>query len=200
MDPQAAKSRVHAKARVRAEALAKRDAFSAAEVAARSAVICARLNALPAVAEAAVLCGYAAIRGEVSVEAVLRAALAAGHTVALPRVVPGKLELLLHAVTDLAALVPGPYSIPEPPADAPIIDPADVSVFLVPGVAFDAHGGRLGYGAGYYDRLLHLTRALRIGVAHGFQVCPSLPTGPHDIHMDLVVTEERVIDCTTIFR
>jgi 5-formyltetrahydrofolate cyclo-ligase len=65
---------------------------------------------------------------------------------------------------------------------------------VVPGIAFDAHGARIGFGAGYYDRLLpHLPGAYRLALAYDFQVQDSLPTEPHDIAMHAVVTPDRTL-------
>ncbi len=88
----------------------------------------------------------------------------------------------------------GPMSIREP-AEADIVKPADVSVWIVPGLAFTASGSRLGYGGGWYDRFLTSScrGSLKIGVAHAFQLVEELPEEPHDIRLDRIVT-----DCTNL--
>ena len=88
-----------------------------------------------------------------------------------------------------------PFGYRQPIAGSPEIDAAQMDVWIVPGVAFDADGHRLGHGTGYYDRLLARARpvAQRIGVATERCIFPSIPSEPFDVQMDLVVTEKRVI-------
>jgi len=98
---------------------------------------------------------------------------------------------MFHAVKnpDLE-LVPGAFGILEPSPTLPVVDLAKIDVFLCPGLAFDSHGGRLGRGRGYYDRLLARARpdAYKIGVCFPHQLVPETFTEPHDIHMDLVIS------------
>ena len=86
------------------------------------------------------------------------------------------------------------YGFEQPVADAPLVDPDDVGVVLVPGLAFDRQGGRLGRGAGYYDRLLPSfpAAACRVGVVPGRLVVEVLPTDPHDVPMTHLATEQGV--------
>ena len=91
----------------------------------------------------------------------------------------------------------GPHGVPEPTAWQ-AVNPQTVDLVVVPGMAFDAHGGRLGYGKGYYDRILATCRAAccKIGVGHAWQVVAGdLPLTGHDVRMDLIVTDGGVIDC-----
>jgi len=76
----------------------------------------------------------------------------------------------------------------EPAADLPVVDSAALNVVLVPGVAFDRRGGRLGFGGGYYDRLLPTTPALRVGVTYDECLADALPCDEHDQRMDWIVT------------
>jgi 5-formyltetrahydrofolate cyclo-ligase len=103
---------------------------------------------------------------------------------------------------DAAELRPGDllaattYGPKEPTPRTPV-DPGGVDVVIAPGLAFDAKGYRLGYGGGHYDRYLPRLRpeSLRLGIAFHFQVVPSVPHGPDDQTLDLVVTERETIDC-----
>ena len=81
----------------------------------------------------------------------------------------------------------------EPLENAAIVPPQDVDVVLVPGLAFDPKGQRLGYGQGFYDRLLLHMRALRVGLAFDFQLLAEVPSFPHDLPVDCVVTDHRVL-------
>jgi 5-formyltetrahydrofolate cyclo-ligase len=107
------------------------------------------------------------------------------------RVNPGK-RLSLHAFS--SATLRNRYGILEPPADQPELDPGVVDVALVPGLVFDARGTRLGFGAGFYDRLLSSLRAgvPIIGVTRDALVVPELPSEAHDVLMTHLVTESGV--------
>ena len=106
--------------------------------------------------------------------------------IALPRV-DGN-DLVLHWVAGPDDLVKGCFGILEPPASTPVADPNKLDLILVPGVAFDRQGGRLGRGRGYYDRLLAGTSAFKVGVCFDWQIVPEVPREAHDIRMDAVVT------------
>ena len=112
--------------------------------------------------------------------------------IALPRVVGD--ELIFHWVTDRAELLPGKFGIPEPRAEA---SPAgnEFDLILVPGLAFDLRGGRLGRGKGYYDRFLAEAHGLRAGVCFDDQIVGDVPLEPHDLRMDFVVTPSSVYRC-----
>ena len=95
------------------------------------------------------------------------------------------------------ALAEGPHGVPEP-EHWQAVDPQRVDLVIIPGMAFDRHGGRLGYGKGYYDRILATCRrnCCKIGIGYAWQVVPEpLPLDNHDVRMDLLVTEAGVIDC-----
>jgi 5-formyltetrahydrofolate cyclo-ligase len=126
----------------------------------------------------------------------LASALELGKTAAVPRVNLEKRMLDIHAVCDLAREVaPGYRGIPEPTADCPPVPLASIDWVLVPGVAFDVRGHRIGYGGGYYDRLLPaLPRsAARIAGAFELQIVDEVPTAPHDLALDAIITESRTI-------
>ena len=174
------------------------------EACARAAAL--RLLALPELAPApGCVSGYVAIRGELDPALALEAARAAGFVVALPRIEtrwPPRLRF--HRVTGEADLGDGPHGLKEPFPSCPEVPVGGIDVMLVPGLAFDAAGRRLGYGGGYYDvagrelraRAPSRTRppALMIGLAYDFQVVASCPADERDVAVDLVVTESRVLD------
>jgi 5-formyltetrahydrofolate cyclo-ligase len=104
-------------------------------------------------------------------------------------------SIILHQVSATDQLAPGRFGIREPSPDAPIVTPQDVRVFLCPGIAFNSRGIRLGRGGGYYDRLLAARSddSLAIGVCCESQIFDTIPADPHDIHMDMIVTERRLL-------
>ncbi len=183
------------KASLRAEILARRNALSAEEVQAHSSKIAGVLCALPGYNAASTISCYCAFGNEVQTADLIRHALAQGKRVALPRTQRNTRRVTLHLISDLDQLLPGPFGIPEPLADAPLLHPAEVEVFIVPGSVFDAAGNRIGYGAGYYDTLLAESTGWRIAPCYTFQVAAQVPAGKHDMPMDLLVTESGVVDC-----
>lgn len=144
---------------------------------------------------------YDPIRGEVGTEVIAAAALAVGKRLALPRVQRQPRRLWLHAYPgDPGSLVTGAYGILEPDPSWPLVAYGEVDMVVVPGLAFDHAGTRLGYGGGYYDRLLPDLRAANpavrlIGLAYGFQVVNALPRDPHDVAVDGVCTEPGTLSC-----
>jgi 5-formyltetrahydrofolate cyclo-ligase len=185
-----------AKLALRRQALAARDGLPADARAAASAAIADRIAALPSFAGARTVLLTLAFRSEWDTLPLVRAALAAGKTVAVPRVDAGSRMLALHAIADPARdVAPGHQDIPEPLPHCPRVAADAVDWVLVPGVTFDRAGRRLGYGGGYYDRLLPQLppRAARVAGAFAMQVVDRVPTGPHDIAVDAIVTEAETI-------
>lgn len=145
--------------------------------------------------QAGCVAGYVAVGDELDPRALLSEAHARGKRVALPRVeAPG--EMSLRDWSPGQALVPGALGILEPAADTPVVKPDAVGLYLLPGLAFDAHGGRLGYGGGFYDRLLaHAPDAVRMGLCFAVQRVVDLPVQDHDVRVQWLVTEEGVTRC-----
>jgi 5-formyltetrahydrofolate cyclo-ligase len=144
---------------------------------------------------ARVVLAYAALRFELDPSHAVAQAAAAGKTVLLPRMLPESGELSLHVYKPGDELTESGFGVREPLADSERIAPERVDLVLVPAIAFDARGYRLGYGKGFYDRLLPtLVRAERIGLAFELSLLPQLPNEDHDIAVQRVVTEKRVIE------
>lgn len=195
--PQDAPDAPATKATLRRRILARRDALDPAARAERSAAIVARLASMAAFQRARSVLAYASFGSEPDTWPFLRAVLAEGRTLLLPRVDRGARRLVLHRVVDLTRdLAPGTWGIPEPlPGRCPALAVPAADVVLVPGVAFDRTGGRLGYGGGYYDRLLAAWPGPRpplIAPAFELQLVDAVPLGPGDHRVDRVVTETRV--------
>ncbi|MCA1784111.1 MAG: 5-formyltetrahydrofolate cyclo-ligase [Intrasporangiaceae bacterium] len=177
------------KVALRRSARDARRSLSPATRTAATAAIGERLGELLELTSAGTVLVYAAGATEVDVEAAAGDLRVRGVTTLYPRVRGEDLDLV--AVDDPSALVLGHRDILEP--TGPSNDPTTVDAVLVPGVAFDLHGGRLGQGGGHYDRLLpRIGDAVRIGIAFSCQIVPSVPRLDHDVAVDIVVTEQSV--------
>jgi 5,10-methenyltetrahydrofolate synthetase len=184
-----------AKAALRRAVLLRRDALPGGERALLSARIVTTILDLRTYQEADVVLAYASFGTELQTDELLRRVLADGKTLVLPRVERGGLGL--YEVRDLGGdLASGTWGIREPEPDrCPPADAGGVGFALIPGVAFDRRARRLGYGGGYYDRLL--AGGLPEGTplvsgAFEVQILDEVPTDPHDAPVDVVVTEKEV--------
>lgn len=182
---------------------ALRAGLTPCERAAAEADIRDKLFSLPAWADAPLVCGYTSVRNEIGMESVWERAAARGKGYALPVTVTdaGEGKMVFRRLPGFCpnALTPARFGIPEPPDACPTLDLGDLhgALILVPGLAFDEEGFRVGYGGGYYDRFLAALRQAAIPVtAVGlvFSVCraASLPREPHDIPVDYVLDERRI--------
>ena len=187
---------------LRAEFTAIRDKLSPQERAAAETVLYERLFAMTAWEQAPVVCGYASVKGEPDTAPILARAASEGKCLALPVTVTGAREgrMIFRAVKGgHSPLIPARFGIPEPDESCPALTPADLAgaLILVPGLAFDRRGFRVGYGGGYYDRFLESLRTA--GVPHVtaglcFAACraEALPREPHDIPVDVIIDERRM--------
>jgi 5-formyltetrahydrofolate cyclo-ligase len=144
--------------------------------------------------------GYLALKDELDLSSLLKAALAEGKTVSLPRFVPetGTYQAAtLPEKEGFATLSFGRFGILEPGPSAPMLPLNQLDFVLVPGVAFDASGKRLGRGKGFYDRLLAETNntCIKCGVALEEQIVAAIPAEAHDIAMNFILTPSRWIIC-----
>ena len=111
----------------------------------------------------------------------------------LPRVVKESKDLTLYIIKNLEDLEEGAFHIPEPKTNLETIDPEKIDFIILPGVAFAPDGHRIGYGQGFFDRMLKRTSCLKIGVAYEFQIVENIPGEDHDVPVDRIVTESRTI-------
>ncbi len=190
-----------AKRELRRTAAAARDAVRNRAEAAAAA--CGHLIALAPYRSAEAVLWYVSMPSELATAPAIEAALAEGKRVAVPWC-DGE-NLGLWRLESVRELEPGTWGIPEPPParrgePERRIAPGAIELVVVPGLAFDRRGRRLGHGKGYYDRLLARSPAVRAGLCYDAQVLPEVPAGPRDAVMDWLVTErgaspvERVSD------
>ncbi len=153
-----------------------------------------RVLALPETQGIATALLYGASPEEASPHAIERMLRARGTRIAYPRVA-GSRELTLHWVDDPGVLVEGSFGLLEPRADAPSASLAEIGLVIVPGIAFDADGNRLGFGGGYYDVLLANPelRAPSVAIAYDEQVVEGVPHDERDRPVDAVVTPTRTL-------
>ncbi len=149
-----------------------------------------RLSSLPEFAKAGSLLLYYPIKGEPDLTPLFYAIISEGRRLILPKVSGNDMRLI--TVEDPSQLRKGAYGIPEP-SSGQETEPSDVDLAVVPGIAFDRKGYRVGFGKGYYDRLLKKVSAPKVGVAYSFQVLESVPRDEWDEPVDVVVTENEVI-------
>jgi len=183
-----------AKREARARARQARDGVEQAERRAAAHELAYTLLALPELTGARVILAYAALPNELDPAPAIWRLRKRGVRIAYPRIeAPGVLGM--HFVDHEVELVPGPFGLAQPSEHARRAAHSLIDAVIVPGVAFDVQGTRLGYGGGYYDRLLPMCRpdCMRIGVGFDGQVLDHIPAEYHDECVDVVVTPMRVI-------
>jgi 5-formyltetrahydrofolate cyclo-ligase len=183
-----------AKSELRREALARRDALPAAERAQAAESIAGRTFPI-ALAPGAMVAGFMPMKSEIDPLPLMRKLAAAGARLALPVVAgPGR-PLIMRAWAFGEPLAAGVWGIRQPEPAAPAVAP---DIVIVPLLAFDRAGHRIGYGAGYYDLTIAALRGkqavVAIGVAFAAQEITAVPATPRDARLDLVLTEREVID------
>ena len=183
-----------AKRALRREILAERDALPADDRSSRSEAIADRFLELPEAASTRIVLAFWSFGSEVDTAPLIARLRSQGTTVALPRIEGS--EVVPVVATPGAAMTQTSFGAMEP-TEGRVVEVAELDLVVVPGVAFDRSCDRMGYGAGYYDRLLGLRRdgVGAIGVAFSIQIVDRVPTGAIDRRIDGVVTELEVIRC-----
>ena len=185
------------KRHIRRSIHAVRQRLSEAERLARSRRVWERVAALSCYQHARVVLGYMAFDHEVLTDGLMQQAMASGKQLVLPMVLGDRQDMALYVIEDLGCdVAPGYRGILEPqPQRTRAVAPETLELALIPGIAFDLRGGRLGFGTGFYDRLLsRLPQGIpTVGLAFDFQVIPRLPLQPHDMLLDAIATEKRII-------
>lgn len=157
---------------------------------------CQRLRQQPVWITTKSVLFFAPLPQELNIWALLTEAQAAGRTVALPRFDRSTQQYTAAVLSDLNTdLRPGWLGISEPHGDCPNLAMNRLDLILVPGLAFDPCGRRLGRGKGYYDRLLADAPGMKCGVAFDEQVVSEVPVGPRDVRLNCILTPSRWLEC-----
>jgi len=204
---------------LRQEILLKRDAIPENIKEEKDAAIRQRIIQLPEFTDAKTILFYASFRSEADTIEMIKISLSHGKQVILPKVDKENKRLLLYEIKDINELVQGYMDILEPSvSEERLTGLADIDLIIIPGSAFDVSGSRLGYGAGFYDRLLAGINPVRNFVSNGAeqrglisngvknkipiiapayeeQIMKNIPSEPHDVKVDKIVTDKRVIEC-----
>lgn len=189
---------VHKKKEIRREVLEIRDALSLEERIVRSRKICNRLFNLKEFRHAKVVQFFLNTKSEVITEDAVRETINSGKIVVVPVVDKRQRRIFLSRLHDHEnELCMTAHGITEPmPEFHREVQLRDIELMVMPGVAFDINGHRLGYGAGYYDRLLEdeKNRPHLVALSFELQIVDNIPVGNHDVKMDQIITEERIIE------
>jgi len=187
------------KKELRKKIIAARKDLAREVVDAKSAEIFKKIVSLKQYQKAKVIMAYLAIKNEVETVPFILQALAEGKRIIIPVCQKETTTIIPAEIKNYPEdLEPGAWGILEPKPDRLYpVDPQEIDLIIIPGVAFDEQGNRLGYGAGYYDRFLPRLRAdvLKIAPAYDLQIVPTVYPGEYDRPVDIVVTETRILMC-----
>ena len=187
------------KNKIRDRILRDRESLPSERIAAKSRAIAERLFGLAEFKAAGTVMFYVSQRSEVGTRRMIEDVLQSGRKVAVPVTVPEGRKLIPVLIRDPGRdLSPGSQGILEPdPENGRALDPGEIDLVVLPGVAFDTRGNRLGRGKAYYDNFRKGVRPSSYKVALAFerQVVDEIPPAPHDVPVDKVITEKRVIVC-----
>jgi 5-formyltetrahydrofolate cyclo-ligase len=184
------------KAEIRKAVLQKRDAIPAVVKRQKDALVREQVLSIPEFINAKIVVFYASFRSEVETRTLMEEAVMTGKRIVLPKVNREGHTLMLYEVKNMDELTPGYMGIPEPPQiDERRVGIDDADLVVIPGAGFDYAGNRLGYGAGYYDSLLSRRKKKIpvIALAYEEQIVDTIPAETHDVKVDMIVTDKRVI-------
>ncbi|MBM4236011.1 MAG: 5-formyltetrahydrofolate cyclo-ligase [Firmicutes bacterium] len=186
------------KNKLRKQIITERDQLTDEEIATKSATIAEKLYSLSAFNQAEAIMYFVSFGSEVDTRPIVEETIRRRKIALAPKAVPQSRELIPSRILDWDSdLMPGYYNIPEPRAGAMRpYDPEQIDLLIVPGVAFDLKGNRLGYGGGYYDRFFSLLKpgTPLVALVFDLQIVPTVPTDEWDRPVDCVITEKRIIE------
>jgi 5-formyltetrahydrofolate cyclo-ligase len=185
---------------LRQKILGARDGLSDKDRQAKSISVMQNFWILQGMQQWSTLFIYVNFRSEVETLELIKNCINQDMRVAVPLVDASAVRMIPFLIKDPEHdLVPGYYNIPEPdPKKSLRLEPGEIDAAVIPGSVFDIHGGRLGYGGGYYDRFLltDAPQAMRIGLAFELQIVDKVPLEPHDEPLDILITEKRIVNIT----
>lgn len=173
----------------------KRASLSHDEKKAMDAAIVSRIAQSKVYQNASTLLLYAPLAGEINLLPLVRLARKQGKTVAFPRCDVATNTMQFYILEPEARLVAGAYHIPEPPADAPLCQPDEKAICILPALTFDLSGARLGYGKGYYDRFLATFPGVTVGAAYESFLIKQVPVEAHDLPVSMIFTDRAMHVC-----
>lgn len=179
---------VGSKEELRKRMLQLRNSLSTEEIKEKGGIIKSRLFSLPEYKNRTAIAFYLSISGEVDTRSMIAESIKNGKKILVP-VTNDEIEFVRF--TSFDDLRPAKFNVPEPQKKIS----ADVfpDIVITPGVAFDIHLHRLGYGKGYYDRLFNNIKCIKVGLCYDFQIVDKIPKDIHDKKLDIIITEKRVI-------
>jgi len=170
----------------------KKDAMLPEDRLEKSRGICRHLMKI--IRDKEIVMAYTSKEKEVNTEPLISALFAHGNPVVVPIIVKEDVSLRLSYIRDFSVLVPSTFGVPEPIGSEIPAAAEDIDTIILPMLGFDRKGGRIGYGAGYYDRFLSKNANLRkIGIAFACQESDDLPLEENDIRMNVIVTEDGIV-------
>ena len=180
------------KKQIRAKILEKREVLSKDEIFLMSNSIKDKLFSLEEFKKAKNVMFYTSFKSEVDTHLMIKEALK-GKNISVPKLVGKNIEPCL--INDFDNLIESKkFGILEP-LDLVKVNYKNIGIVVVPGIVFDKRGHRIGSGLGYYDKFLKKVKSIKIGLAYDFQIVEKIPNEEHDIAMDIIVTEKKIIYC-----
>ncbi|MCF7846302.1 MAG: 5-formyltetrahydrofolate cyclo-ligase [Candidatus Peribacteraceae bacterium] len=180
------------KSRLRSEMLAKLKNFAEPERAKQNQALAEKLFVLPEFQDAKTITFFASEPFEVATDSMIEKSLESGKQVALPRVEKDSRDLEFHEIKNLTELQPGCFGINCPVPEAPKVPLAEIDLLVVPGLAFDLAGNRLGRGGGYFDRVLEKFSGVSVGLAFDFQIILDIPAEKFDQKVSKILTTAEI--------
>lgn len=181
------------KAEIRRRILARRKTLSPEDMERRGTAIQSRLVELEEYRRARTIHCYVSVKGEADTHRLIDRARQFRKRIVVPIVGPERRTLRHSEISSLDQLTDGPFGLLEPRREhVRPVDLSEIDLVIVPGVAFDSQGNRIGFGGGFYDNFLKEVRVPKIGLAYEFQIVDRIPVATHDRKVDKVVTEYRV--------
>ncbi|MBC7081804.1 MAG: 5-formyltetrahydrofolate cyclo-ligase [Thermoplasmatales archaeon] len=178
------------KEKIRKELLEKRNSLTTYEILEKSNLILKNLYSLEEFSKASKLASYISFGSEVYTHGLIRE-YSKKKEFFVPFIKDG--DIFLSRISSWEELEGGIYGILQP--KEPKVENGNLDIIIVPGIAFDENGNRIGYGKGYFDRLLKKFSSIKVALAFDFQVLKNIPNQEHDVKMDIIVTEKRIINC-----